>query len=174
MYCRVAFLACALLLCGSTASAQYEELEPGHFRCQASAGDYYNREIPALSVGEPVTVRFKLVTENPDPSWLEQAALYFETPQGRMRVQVGKADNDQQHMYLVTLRDDTGDSEVVDEYPVTNEWIGFTLTLGSNGVLQVASRGNTAKLDFQTTLPVKTELHCHSGVFEMQVVRPQG
>jgi hypothetical protein len=161
MHWRLAVL--PLVVFATALSAQVDEVAPGDFRCSAPAGNYFNRAIPPLEPGKPVTVRFKLLTEHPDPAWLEQAAVYFETPQGRMRVQLGKADNDQKHVYLVTERDDTGDSDVVDEFPITHDWIAIGLRLGDNGVLQVDSRGHTAKLDFQTTLPMTTEIHCHSG-----------
>jgi TonB family protein len=148
------------------------ELEPGHFRCDEPAGDYVNREIATLPISRPVTVRFKLISEHPDPKWLEQAGLYFETPKGRKRLQVGKANNDPQHMYVALLGDDTGESEIVDQYPLTNDWIDLSLTLKSDGKIQVNSRSHQASLDLGTASTVKTEVHCHSGIFELEVLRP--
>lgn len=162
---------------GSAASSDMSsmgvhELEPGHFRCEAPAGDYINHEIAALPIRKPVTVRFRLISEHPDPKWLEQTAIYFETPLGRRRIQVGKADNDPQHIYVALLHDNNGQSEVVDQYPFSNDWIALTLILKDNGTVQVASRGHQASLDLGTPWPVKTEIHCHSGAFEIQVSRP--
>lgn len=148
------------------------ELEPGHFRCDEPAGDYVNREIAALPMSKPVSVRFKLISEHPDPKFSEQAGLYFETPQGEKRLDVGKARNDPQHMYVALSGDETGESEIVDQYPITDEWIDLILTLKDDGKVQVNSRSHQALLDLGTASPVKTELHCHSGVFEIQVVRP--
>jgi hypothetical protein len=169
---RASALPLLLLLTSTTATAQMREVAPGDFRCDAPAGYYYNQEIPALQPEKPVTVRFRLLTEHPDPTWQEQAAVYFETPDGRMRVQVGKADDDQQHMFVVTERDDTGDTDVVDQFPITNEWITVSLTLGDSGVVRVESRGQEAKLDLGTTLAIPTKVHCHSGAFEIQLIPP--
>lgn len=160
------------LVVSTAASADLKELDGGHFQCEAPGGEYFNHEITPLGVNKPVTVRFRLISEHANPTWLEQSAVYFEAPGGRMRVQVGKADNDTGHMYVALLNDSTNDSEIVDQYPVTSEWIDVGLTLGSNGVVRVASRNQSANLDLGTTLPIKTELHCHSGVFEMRVLRP--
>jgi hypothetical protein len=45
------------------------------------------------------------------------------------------------------------------------------MTLDKKGMLRVESARGVGKLNLGTALPMKTELHCHSGEFEIQVQR---
>ena len=154
------------------AATGVQELAPGYFRCGAPAGHFFNHEIPPLQPGKKVTVRVRPISENVDPTWEMQAAIYFETPSGRMRVQVGKADNDLQHIYVALLRDSTNTYDILGKFPVANDWIELTLKLDDNGKVRVSSQGHSGTLDLRTRSPVTTKIHCHSGVFEIVMSPP--
>jgi len=161
------------LAIGTPASAQIQELAPGDYRCSAAAGQYSNQEIPPLEVGKPMTARFRFIAERPDPKWPGNAAVQFVTPKDRMTVMVGTSENDSDHLYVDLLDGKTGYSEMIARYHVTNLWIEVSFTLTKRGIVRVES-GQVNELNLRTKPPVKTELHCQSGEFEIQVVRPQG
>jgi len=154
------------------AATGVQELAPGYFRCEAPGGHFFNREISALQPGKKVTVRVRPISENFDPTWEMQAAIYFETPSGRMRVQVGKADNDLQHIYVALLRDSPNTYDILGKYPVANDWIELTLKLDDYGKVRVSSQGHSGTLDLGTRSPVSTKIHCHSGAFEIVLSPP--
>ena len=168
---RVIPVALVSLAVGAPASAQFQALGPGDYRCSAPAGQYFNRAIPPLEIGKPVTVRFRFIADHPDLKWPQQAAIQFITPSGRMTVMVGKTEDDPDHVYVELVNGKSGYFELISQYHVTNSWIEVGLTLTNRGIVLVKS-GGVNELNLKTKLPVKTELHCHSGEFEIQVVRP--
>ncbi|MEA3033865.1 MAG: hypothetical protein QOH86_1881 [Sphingomonadales bacterium] len=148
----------------------WQELGPGHLRCSEPAGKYNNYAIPALEPGKPVTFRFKLVSENFDPKWTVNAALFFEEPAGRTRIVVGKAQDDRSHIYLALQGAGRKDWQMLDVLPVTTDWIDVNTEMDSRGVIHVMSGKKEGSLQLGTASPVKTLLHCNSGVFEVEML----
>jgi hypothetical protein len=148
----------------------WQELGPGHLLCSEPAGRFNNYEIPALVPGKPVTFRFKLVSENFDPKWTVNAALFFEAPAGRTRIVVGEAQDDRSHIYLALQGAGTTDWRLLDEFPVTTDWIDVNTEMDSRGVVHVTSGKKKASFHLGTAAPVKTLLHCNSGVFEVEML----
>jgi hypothetical protein len=148
----------------------WQELGPGHLLCSEAAGRYSNYEIPALEPGKPITFRFKLVSENFDPKWTVNAALFFEGPAGRTRILVGKAQDDRSHIYVGLQEAGRNDWRMLDSFPVTTEWIDVSTEMDSTGVVRVMSGKKKASLHLGTAAPFKTLLHCNSGVFEVEML----
>jgi hypothetical protein len=163
-----------ILLLSSAADepAGWRQLEPGHYLCTEPAGKFDNYEIAPLQAGTPVTIRLKLISENFDPKWTVEAAIFFDPPGGRSRVTIGKANDDRDHIYVALQSASAAADEwkILAQYPVSNDWIDVNLNMDAKGVLQVVSGSSTAKLKLKSRQPVKTTLHCNSGVFELQVV----
>jgi len=167
---RLLSIPSVILGMSTAAPAQVEVLGPGDYHCSAPAGDFFNSEIPPLEVGKKVTVRVRLIADHPHPDWLEQVSIYFRTPTGRMDVKVGEGNGDADHIY-VALLDAHNEVQLLAKYPVTNLWVPLEMTLDKKGMLRVESARGVGKLNLGTALPMKTELHCHSGEFEIQVQR---
>ena len=180
MIWRTAAAPALFLLMGATSApatqAGWKELGPGHLLCSEPAGRYANYQIPPLQPGKPVTFRFKFVSENFDPKWTANAALIFHGAAGSMRIEVGEARNDRGHIYLVLggIHPGTNVGEMLDRIPVTafNDWINVETELDSKGVVRVFSRNAKGLLKLGAGGPVNTELHCNSGVFEIEMVPP--
>lgn len=166
-----------LLLSSATGAVEpsgWKQLGPGHFSCTEPAGQFDNYGIAALRPGTPLTVRFSMISENYDPKWTVEAAIFFDAPNGRSRVTVGKAHDDRDHIYVALQgpRYSRHEWDILAEYEVTDGWIDVNLNMNAKGILEVASGGRVGKLNLQTAEPVKTTLHCNSGVFEVQVLPP--
>lgn len=73
--------------------------------------------------------------------------------------------------YVVVQNVKSHAAEVVARYPVTNLRIDVELMLTDRGVVRVKSGGTQNQINLKTKVPVKTELHCHSGEFEIRVLR---
>jgi hypothetical protein len=157
----------------SAASAQVREVSPGDYYCSAAAGQAVNKQIPPLQVGKPVTVRFRYIADHSTPKLQSQGAVYFMTPSGTMGVLVGRDPDDPDHVYVDLMNGRSRYYELVARYHVTNLFIAVDLTLTGNGTVMVKS-GQLNELKLNTRSPVETDLHCHAGDFEIQVVRPQG
>lgn len=162
----------AMLMVSSAASANLKEIGPGHYTCDAPAGMFGEQEIPALQTRKPVTVSIKIISEHPSTKYTTVGAVYFDTPRGPMRVLVGRAKNEPTHIYVDVWHGNNGDGDVIDQFPVTTDWIPVTLTLDYDGFVAVTSRGRTNQVNFGTPYPVKTKLHCQSGAIEFQVTPP--
>jgi len=173
MFLRVAVLAPVVLSLSGAASAQVKELAPGDYQCTAPAGDYHEQEIASLPVGKRVDVRFRALADAASADYPMQASIRFVTPSGKMDVQLGKANNEPTHLYLATWVTATHTSNVVDQYPLSEEWVQVGIEIDAAGIVHVTSRSKKATLNLGTTAPVQTYLHCHSGTFEVQVLRPQ-
>jgi hypothetical protein len=152
----------------------WQQLGPGHFLCSEPAGDFDNYEIPPLQPDKALTIRFKLVSENYDPKWTVNAAVFFDSPTGRFRITVGKAQNERDHIYVALLGPGMGSTDwaLLGGFPVTTSWIDVNLKMDARGTVRVRSHQKNGKLLLGTTQPVKTLLHCHSGVFEIELVPP--
>ena len=162
-----------LLLCSAAdAPKGWQQLGPGHYLCTEPAGDYDNYPIAPLQPGVPLKVLFRMVSENFDPRWTVEAAIFFDPPNGRSRVTIGKANNDRSHIY-VALQPAHVPSEywtILAMYRVTSNWIEVNLNMDAKGVVQVSSGRSFDKLSLRSTQPVPTTLHCNSGVFEVEVM----
>jgi hypothetical protein len=160
------------LVLGSAASADLKEVGPGHFSCDAPAGKYDELAMPELQPRKPVTVAIRYISEHPGSKWGGAARLSFDTPKGRMRLLVGKAQNDQNHIYVQLWSGTFGDVELLEQHPLSPDWIVLTLTLDYDGFLEVRTPKNTAQLNVGTSWHLKPVLHCQSGAFEFQISPP--
>jgi hypothetical protein len=173
MFWRSTQIALFAFAIGTPASAQMQVVGPGDYHCSAAPGEYANQAIPPLEAGKPIVVRFRLIADHPDRKWPAQAAIQFVLPDNRVSVLVEKSYDDPDHMYLSLVDHKTNYGELIARYHVTNLFIEVGLDVNERGMLRVKT-GPVDKLNLKTRPPVKTELHCHSGEFEIQVVRPQG
>jgi TonB family protein len=151
--------------------SRWQQLAPGHILCSEPAGHADAYAIPSLVPGKPIRFRFRLVSENYDPTYSVNAALVFETPAGEMLFQVGKPGNDQHHIF-VALHGADKDPEnwvILELWAATDDWITTKMELDSRGVIRIVTENGTGTLALGTAQPVPTSLECNSGVFEVEM-----
>jgi hypothetical protein len=143
------------------------QTELGRYKCDTPAGHYAQHTIVPLQVGKEMRVAFRLNADHYSEKWPALAVVYFEGPQGKSRVAVGKASNDRFQMYVAVGAPGTETDDAVFAYPLTKDWIILKLTLDKYGYLTVRANDMTRK--YKLGQVTRTYLHCNSGDWDIDV-----
>ena len=150
------------------AAPPMQQTQPGRFACNAPAGRPLNQEIVPLTAGQELRVAFRLLREDPNGTHPAAAAVIVHTPGGASTIAVGRAVNDPFQMFAAVAVPGIKE-DVLFEYPLTKNWIILKLSLDRRGFLTVRSNDLAPKFDLKTTAIAKTELHCNSGEWEIDL-----
>jgi TonB family protein len=149
------------------AADRMEEVQPGHYVCNAAAGEFKQQEILPLQPGQEMRLAFRLAEEHVSAQWTVMAAAYFIGPNGKSRIAVGKAQNDRSQIFVAVSTPGDEAQNVIFQFPVTDKWIVLTLNLDKRGLLTVRSNDLTKRYRWGTVS--RTYLHCNSGDWEFDV-----